>query len=149
MGTPFSNLVKVGSIGLNSPFFPITILSAPIVTVLANSIDWSLCREIIVDYYSKRGIPVVRVTPENFTRESGFIIILGGPDAYEGVGNISAQLLSLKDQEWLRKDPESYGKFEFVNVWVKRQHVVILAGHNRYLTRKAVEESFKEQRQAN
>ena len=118
------------------------ILGKPPVAVLSNSIDWKLCGNLLSSYFERNNVEMLRFTVDNASDMlgMGFIIILGGPDAYEGVGSYSATALPSNVEDMLRSNLSSYGVFEFFDVWRPGQHVIVIAGHDRYLTLKAVKE---------
>ncbi len=120
----------------------IGILGKPPVAVLSNSVDWKLCGSLLTAYFERNGVEMLRYTVDNVSDMlgMGFIVILGGPDAYEGVGSYSAMALPSDVENMLRSNHSSYGVFEFFDVWRPGQHVIVIAGHDRYLTLKAVRE---------
>jgi len=115
------------------------------VLVVANSIGWGLCNELISSYYSGQRVNFEVVNASKFYEKKGasFIIVLGGQLAYEGIGNISSEILPERIQNRLVEDPNSYVIYSTLNFWADGQQIIVLAGHDRYLTRKAVEEAFK------
>ncbi len=120
----------------------IGILGRPPVAVLSNSIDWELCGRLLSSYFERNNVEMLRFTVDNASEMlgMGFIVILGGPDAYEGVGGFSARALPSDIEMMLRSNHSSYGVFEYFDVWRPGQHVIVIAGHDRYLTLKAVRE---------
>ncbi|MEE9174972.1 MAG: transglutaminase-like domain-containing protein [Thermodesulfobacteriota bacterium] len=107
------------------------------VVVLANSIDISLAEDFI-DYLTNAGIETMIVNADHFIehRTEKNIIILGGPDAYEGVGITSHQLLTSDEGDYLRSVGNG-GLYRKKNRWTMNQKVFILAGSDRYETQKA------------
>jgi hypothetical protein len=107
----------------------------PKIVVLANSIDLDLASDFF-GFLGNRGLEVVHATSENFEehKDEKFIVVLGGPDAPEGVGDIvkSSGILSIDDVDNIRKEG-SIKKFVASNPWNKRpgQVVWIIAGSNR------------------
>jgi plastocyanin len=85
---------------------------------------------------------VMRVTAEDFkaNREEKFIVILGGPDAYDGVGEIVQKVLSDEEAKQIREkgNRKMYVK---TNVWRKGQVVHVIAGSDRNETKKAHEDN--------
>ncbi|MEK6976781.1 MAG: hypothetical protein AABX40_00065, partial [Candidatus Hydrothermarchaeota archaeon] len=107
------------------------------IALLGNSVDSALADTLIFNIEG----PVVEVVPtdaKNFEMQKGkkVIIILGGPDAYEGVGGIVSKLLSQEEQRYIRSEGArmTYSKRD---LWRKGQQVFIFAGSNRNETRKA------------
>lgn len=76
---------------------------APRITVLANSIDYELAASFI-EFLHGKGINVTRSAAPDFDqyKSEKFVAILGGPNAYEGVGKIVQGILSSEEQERLR-----------------------------------------------
>lgn len=103
------------------------------VVVLANSIDGSMGQDFL-QFITGLGYSVERVPATEFRRhaQEKYIVILGGPDAYEGVGNITRQALSPEEQALLRSGGVG-------GLYLKRysngQIVSVFAGSNRELTR--------------
>ncbi len=107
------------------------------VVVLANSID----RELASDFYSflsEKGFFVIKSSASEFGsyRNESKIVVLGGPDAPEGVGSIASGVLTLDEQEFVRADGNK-GLFKHKNPWNKDGVVIVLAGSDRFGTRTA------------
>jgi len=68
--------------------------------LLANSIDLALAEEL-VSYLESLGIRLYLVNASNFSEYSNkrYIIILGGHKAYEGVGEIVANLTTQEERQ--------------------------------------------------
>jgi hypothetical protein len=111
------------------------------VVVLANSIDLEHASDFF-DFLENRGLDVVHVNSEQFEsyKEEKFIVILGGPDAPEGVGEIVREsgMLSIDDVDDIRRRG-SGKRFISDNPWNRRpgQKVWILAGSSRDQTMQA------------
>ncbi|MEE8167503.1 MAG: thrombospondin type 3 repeat-containing protein [Candidatus Hydrothermarchaeales archaeon] len=109
----------------------------PKIILLANSIDYNLCANFTA-LLKNKGIEIIYTSPKNFSKynTSKFVVILGGPDAYEGVGEIVRQVLNESEQDWLRVrgNKKMYVK---TNVWDRRQVVMVIAGSGREQTQKA------------
>jgi len=107
------------------------------IVVLANPIDFELASELF-DFFKSKGAEVVHASASNFEGYSKerLIIILGGPDAYEGVGEIVQEVIEPEEQDYLRiaGNKKLYVK---TNVWARMQRVCIIAGSDRYQTQKA------------
>ncbi|MFQ6088842.1 MAG: metal-dependent hydrolase [Candidatus Methanofastidiosia archaeon] len=111
------------------------------IILLANSIDYELASDLI-GFLHNKGHEVIHITAEEFDdyKDEKFIVILGGPDAPEGVGEIVSRLLTEEEKEFLRK--EGNRKFFLkVNVYIKGQKIFIFAGSDRWQTRKAHQEN--------
>lgn len=108
---------------------------APIVqaVVLANDIDWKIKGESLKEHLENLGVVVVKVKEEfeNY-KDSKLVIILGGPKAYDGVGDYVKQALSSEEQERIIKGEQ--GIFIKRDVWTEKQIVIVLAGKDRYQT---------------
>jgi hypothetical protein len=118
------------------------------VVVLANSIDYNLASDFF-NHLENKGVDVIPTSAESFAdyKDHRFIIILGGPDAPEGVGNIVKEsgILSIDDVDFIR---EKGNKRRFVktNPWGLQddQIVWVIAGSNREFTKSAhVEEGLR------
>ncbi len=110
--------------------------------LLANSIDYDMSSGFTA-FLDNKGIEVVHVDASEFEQHTleKFIVILGGPDAPEGVGEIVQQVLESDEQDYLRAkgNRRIYVK---ANPW--RPHggvVMVIAGSDRYETQKAHEEN--------
>ena len=109
--------------------------------IIANSIDASLCVPILEPALEDQGIFWSLVSAEDFHyySNSQLIIVLGGPDAYYGIANVSRFVLPPLTSQYLRELDEATvvhpGQPSF-----ESQVIVIIAGHDRYSTRKAVED---------
>ncbi|ASJ07731.1 hypothetical protein A3L11_00185 [Thermococcus siculi] len=106
----------------------------PEVVILANDIDWGIRGRLLQDQFEAFGLKVKRVTADEFDayRESKIIVILGGPDAYNGVGAYVRQVLSPDEQSAIRVGQE--GMFARADVWKDGQVVIVLAGKDRWET---------------
>jgi thioredoxin 1 len=114
-------------------FLVIVLLSGPIkVVVVSNTIDHS--PELIE--YLQQEFEVISITAEEFPNYQGyqFYVILGGPDAPEGVGDIVKNVLSSREIEYLRTT-EEYNLFIRVK---DGKTFFVLAGADRDQTRLAV-----------
>ncbi|WP_457752961.1 hypothetical protein [Thermococcus sp.] len=118
-----------------SEFTPIKTF-VPIVqtVILANDIDWEIKGKELKKSLESFGVMVIRAKPQEFEKfkNSRFIIILGGPKAYDGVGKYVQQALSLEEQEKIIKGKQ--GIFIKRDVWTEKQIVIILAGKDRNQT---------------
>ncbi len=115
------------------------------VLIVANSIDINLVEDFL-DFLRKNNIDATIVNASEFTEakkvENRQIIILGGPDAPEGIGEIVRDLLTPDEVVEVRQ-PGSEEYYIKINVWtgryVYKQRVLIVAGSDRNYTRGAVE----------
>lgn len=111
------------------------------VTILANAIDSGMAEDFF-GFLKNKGMTVRRSNASQFDqyKNEKFIIMLGGPDAYNGVGDIVSEVITAREAEEIREE----GNREMIvktNVWMKGQVVVILAGSNREMTREAWDEN--------
>ncbi len=85
--------------------------------------------DFLVDKISAVGLTVEVVNSTEFDPTgAGLIVILGGPDAYEGVGEISAAVLNDSDEIWLQEENGSL--LLYLGLYDGVESVVI-AGHTR------------------
>ena len=115
----------------------------PRIIVLANDIDFNLSADFF-GFLGNKGMETVRATAADFEtyKSEKFIVILGGPDAPDGIGNIVKQILTTQEQNTIRlKDNRM--KYVKIDPWGKLsgQRVTILAGSDRNETKKAHEEN--------
>ncbi|WP_297464288.1 hypothetical protein [Thermococcus sp.] len=106
----------------------------PEVVILANDIDWGIKGKLLQGQLEALGLKARRVTADEFEtyKDSRIIVILGGPDAYDGVGTYVRQVLSLKEQNAVRSSER--GIFVKADVWGSGQVVIVLAGKDRWKT---------------
>jgi hypothetical protein len=113
----------------------------PKVVVLANSIDTTTSSELF-GFLKSKGLDVIHATADDFEqyKDEKFIIILGGPDAPEGIGDIvkGTGMLKIDDADYIRMDGNR-NKYFGTNPWggSPDQIVWILAGSDRQLTLQA------------
>lgn len=113
----------------------------PKIVLLANSIDYALASEFF-GFLKDKGIEVTQANADNFEqyKNEKFIVILGGSDAYEGVGDVVKQVLTKEEQDWLR-EKGNRKMFVKANVWTQGQVVMVIAGNDRLETQKANSEN--------
>ncbi len=102
------------------------------IVVVSNSIDYS---PELIEYLSS-DFEVIPITADQFPhyQDYDFYVILGGPDAPEGIGKIVKTILTTQEQQYLRTT-EEYNLF----IRVKNgKTYFVLAGADREQTRKAV-----------
>jgi len=117
------------------------VMAKSTVAVFANSIDKPNA-ENLFGFLKNRGHNITYANSSNFDsyKETNFIVMLGGPDAPEGIGPIVRSLLTQEEQEHLREKTGNRKKYVRTNQWRKGQVIFILAGNNRHDTRKATED---------
>ena len=111
------------------------LLSGPShVIIVSNSIDNS---PQLISYLQEHN-QVLSITPDQFPNYQAyeFYILLGGPDAPEGMGDIVRSILSIREQEYLRRSGE-YNLFIRV---INGKMFFVLAGSDRENTKKAVDD---------
>lgn len=111
------------------------------IVVLANSIDSAQASDFF-GFLKNKGKEVIQINASNFEsyKKEKFVVILGGPDAYEGVGEIVKQVINSSEQDFLRTKG-SRKMLVRTGVWEKGQVVFIIAGSDRGQTKKAHEEN--------
>jgi hypothetical protein len=114
----------------------------PRIVLLANSIDLNLSSGFF-GFLRNQGIDIVYVNASNFSdyKTEKFIVILGGPDAPEGVGEVVREVLNESEQAELRT-PGAKKMYVKANVWRSyNQVVMVIAGSGRDQTREASEDN--------
>ncbi|WP_456321656.1 hypothetical protein [Palaeococcus sp. (in: euryarchaeotes)] len=106
---------------------------APIVqvTLLSNDIDWAIKGTELKGKLESMGAMVTRVSASEFGsyKNSKLIVILGGPKAYDGVGDYVKQVLSEEEQQKIINGEQ--GIFIKRDVWRNGQIVIVIAGQGR------------------
>ncbi len=110
--------------------------------ILSNSIDWYLEGERFKYFLESNKIEVKRIFPNEFDsyENEHNIIILGGPDAYSGVGYIVSQVLDPDSIAYLRTDG-AYNVFSVKNIFTAGQKIFVMAGNDRDLTAQVIREN--------
>lgn len=113
-------------------------LPAPEDVVLANDIGWDIRGDLLASQLEALGLSVERVTANEFEvyKESPIVVILGGPEAYDGVGSYVQQVLSLEEQNAIINGEA--GMFIKTNVWKNGQVVIVLASQDRWGTSRKI-----------
>lgn len=114
------------------------------ITLITNTVDYELADEFI-NFLDKNNVHINAISAEDFPehQEDKIIVILGGPDAYVGVGYIVQIALDPNEITLLRKEGNS-AMFIKTNTWKDDQLILILAGNDRDLTQKASLENKEE-----
>ncbi|MFC1454826.1 hypothetical protein ACFLQI_01920 [Candidatus Undinarchaeota archaeon] len=111
----------------------------PTVLLVANDIDYSVSSSL-PGFLGGKGLEVTRITAVEFeeNKNAHFMVILGGPDSPDGIGEISTFALSPEEKSYIRGEGnrKMYVK---TNVWRTPQVVMVMAGSNRHGTGNAVE----------
>lgn len=110
------------------------------VVVVANSIDYALASDFLG--FLQGNFDVIYSAASTFSayQSKSFIIILGGPDAYEGVGEIVRGKLTMAEQEYLRVGGNR-NMYVLTDAWAENQAVFIIAGSDRNQTKMAAAEN--------
>jgi len=110
------------------------------VVIISNSADMPAAQEL-KSQLSSAGVSVSIKPASGFDEAMSSqyvteIIILGGPDAYEGVGQISAKFLNKQDQQYLRSSPGAsvVRRFTKTSGGVEKE-ILIMAGSTRKETK--------------
>ncbi|MFQ5974839.1 MAG: hypothetical protein ACE5J5_00795 [Candidatus Hydrothermarchaeales archaeon] len=118
----------------------------PKMLLVANSIDYKLASGFI-DYFENKDVTIIHVTAEQFNdpykdyNQYQTIVILGGHEAPEGIGEITDQLLDSDDKQFL-EEAGNRKMFDEGDRWGDTtQSVIIFAGSDRYQTKLAHEEN--------
>ncbi len=113
------------------------------VLVVANSVD-SVLADSFLTYLEENGIKAAIINSTTFTEaekvENRLIIVLGGPDALEGIGGIVSDLLSVEEEDICREESHKgvHVKYEpYTTRYSAKQRVIIVAGDTRIDTQKA------------
>lgn len=107
----------------------------PKAIIVANDIDFSRASSL-VEFLESNGFEAVRVTASEFGayKAEELIIILGGVDALDGIGEIVKSVLDERKQELTRL---GIRYFIETDVWAPNQRVFIFSGRDRDETREA------------
>jgi len=123
----------------NIDYLPMTMLPSTklSVAIITNSIDKVLAQEFF-GFLKNQGIGINVVNASEFekVKTSKFLIILGGPDAPEGIGEIVKQLISEDEQKFLRRRGNRK-MYTLTNNYATGQVIHILAGSDRAETKNA------------
>jgi hypothetical protein len=102
------------------------------IVVVSNSIDYS--SELV--QYLEKSFDVIHISAEEFSQYQNyqFFVILGGPDAPEGIGEIIRNILPPEEQEYIRA-PGTYSLLTHIK---DGKTFFVLAGSHREQTKRAV-----------
>lgn len=105
--------------------------------VVANDPSYELA-SAWVNFLNTESVPFKRIKPNDFEKYKNEknIVILGGPNEPEGVGEIVKQALTKEEQDYFSEE----GRFRMYikyNVWAPEQNVMIFAGSDRQAAAKA------------
>lgn len=107
------------------------------VVVLANSIDYALASEFL-EYLKGNGVKVIHSNASEFKRlrYNEHVILLGGQNSPEGVGEVVGGVLSTGQEDSLLVAAAAH-MFVEDGVWQTKQKVIVLAGNEASDTRQA------------
>jgi len=113
------------------------------ILIVANSLDYPLATEML-SYLKSRGITYEVVNADEFDADkranNRLILVLGGPDAPEGIGAVTREVLSDSEEASIRQSG-SQSMYVKYNVWTDRytynQIVIVVAGSDRANTKAA------------
>lgn len=108
------------------------------VVIVANSVDMPAAQQLGT-FLQEIGYQVLLISPGDLlaNQNTERIVIIGGPDAYEGVGGYVQQVLTRNHEELLRM---MHMVWVADRPWLKDQVIIVVAGPDRAQTSKAVEE---------
>lgn len=111
-------------------------------TLLANSMDLALADDLI-QTLEEAGVLVSVTGVGRFEtlKYADYVIVLGGQNAPEGVGEVSAQLLTNDQKDELMSEGSKH-LYEFGDIWKKDQKVFVCAGHSANDTQRACEKAL-------
>ena len=107
----------------------------PKAILLANDIDFTRAKDFVT-FLEDNGFEVVRIQASELGTYKGeeLIIILGGADAPDGVGDVVRSVLDEREQALTRTGTRYFLK---KNVWAQDQRVFIFSGSDRDGTKQA------------
>ncbi|MFH1786525.1 MAG: hypothetical protein ABH829_02695 [archaeon] len=108
----------------------------PSVVLVSNSIDYPMSG--VPGFLNGKGLEVTKIGAADFEayKNTNFVVILGGPDAPDGIGELVTFALTTDEEGSLRAggNAKMYVK---TNVWRTPQVVMIIAGSDRQATKRA------------
>jgi hypothetical protein len=122
------------------------------VIILANDIDWENAQgpNGLINFLKNKTFSVLRIEAAEFEeyKHSPAIVILGGPDAPDGIGDVIKKygLLTQHEQD-LSRNPCCASRKMFVkrNIFTESQWIFIFAGATREETQEAHENAENKQ----
>lgn len=110
-------------------------VAKPKAILLANAIDFTRAKSL-VEHLEDNGYEVIHVAASEFDEYTTepLIIILGGADAPEGVGDVVRSILDEREQQLTRLGVHF---FEKEDVWAPNQKVFLFTGKDRDQTKEA------------
>jgi ribosomal protein S11 len=117
-------------------------IQKPKVVVVANSIDFDMAIDFLM-FLKNKGIRVVHASASDFNalyKNEKFVVILGGPEAYEKVGGLVREVLPEDEQNAIRQSG-SRNVYIKTDVWNAGQKVIVIAGSDRDQTKTTHQEN--------
>ena len=114
----------------------------PSVVIVSNEADMPTA-EFIGDLLNRSGLSYEILGPDSFKealRNYEVLILLGGPEAYDGMGNITANYIPPKNASTLVEEPETF----LISIFKGSRDIIVLAGHTRKETLDASAYFFKD-----
>lgn len=110
-------------------------------TIIANSIDKEFATGLIKFFENKDvEISYAKFKEVESYKNEKFLLILGGPDATGGVGDIVKEVLTNNEQNAIRKQ-STRKMYVKTNSWAQGQKIVVVAGSNREETKASHQEN--------
>ncbi|MCK4432865.1 MAG: right-handed parallel beta-helix repeat-containing protein [Methanomicrobia archaeon] len=133
-GTDFEGKRRLHGKGVDLGAYELTTVQ---ITLVANTIDYELAGEFI-EFLDMNNVLITPISAADFPdhQEDKIILILGGPDAYDGIGYIVQNTLDGNEIDLIRKEG-NFAMFIKTNIWKDGQLVLVLAGSDRDLTKAA------------
>ena len=123
-------------------FAPLLAEKAPRVAIISNKADEPTAM-FLGGLLSESNVPFDILGPKDFQRalESyDVIILLGGPKAYDGIGEISSNYIPPENATNLINEPRTF----LISIYKGGRDIIVIAGHTRQETREAVPYFFKD-----
>ncbi len=127
---------------LSLPYAGVSGERAPKVAIISNEADMPTAR-FVGGILANSSVQYDIMGPGDFKnalRNYEVILILGGPRAYDGVGNISVNYIPPQNATTLEEEPRTF----IVSVFKGGRDIVVLAGHTRRETLEASAFFFKD-----
>ncbi|RLG39647.1 MAG: hypothetical protein DRN78_06465 [Thermoproteota archaeon] len=115
---------------------------APKVALLSNQADMKTA-QFIGQLFNQSNVEYTILPPDSFEdalRQYEVLILLGGPRAYDGMGNITSNYIPPKNATTLINEPRTF----IVSIYEGNREIIVLAGHTRVETFEAVPYFFKD-----
>lgn len=129
---------------LSIALIPLTAEKGVRVAIISNKADMHTAN-FIGEILRNSSVEYVIMGPDSFDEAlKGYevILILGGPKAYDGVGNISSTYIPPQNATVLIKEPKTF----LISVFKGGRDIVVLGGHTRMETLEASAFFFKDRR---